>query len=108
MSVNTTALEEPGLADLSLILGLINIYQPIGIDDLAKSMGQKNEGGLLSSIKVLLDRDLIKALPDRKYRTTWKGQQAMWSPVLARQRDIQRMWYLAELTSKQDRDKEGE
>lgn len=92
----------------SLILGLINVLQPVHYEILAQEFREEHEDELLEHLEFLESRRLIRALPEDRYRTTWKGQRWLWSRVLTERRDVQRLWYLSELSDRIRRDEGGE
>jgi len=93
------------LRHASLILALVNVLQPVAHEVLAQHVGADKEAELTGSLRFLIRQRYVRALPGRFYRTTWLGQNALWSRVLTKKRDIQRMWYLSELS---DRIRRGE
>lgn len=97
------------MRNASLVLGLINVLQPITRKDLDAKFGTGREAELNQGIGFLKEQRLIRELPSSRYRTTWKGQQALWSRLLTRRRDVQRLWYLSDLSDQRRRGgEEGE
>ena len=80
----------------SLLLGLINIYQPVSRERLLLELGSEKDEDLADALRFLASRGLIRDLPNDQYRTTWAGQQSLSRQVLGLSRDLQRMWYLAD------------
>lgn len=82
----------------TLILVLINSYQPISFDNIKTAVASKiNDSDLEKCISYLIHEGLIKSLPKKEYRATWKGINSLWSRRLRHDRDIQRMSYLSEV-----------
>lgn len=96
MTVETT--DPQAIRNASLLLGVVNILQPVTRAHLLNEFGEKRDGELDSTLAFLIEHRLLKSLPGDSYRTTWKGQQSFWSEALARQRDIRRLWYLSDLS----------
>ena len=96
------------LKNTSLVLGMINVLQPVSWDVLLGQFGPDRAEDLVTSLKILNTKKLIRKLPAQSYRTTWAGQNSLWSDVLTKGRDIQRMWYLSDLSDNCRRDKKGE
>ena len=94
--------------DASLLLGLINVMQPVSITDIIEALGAENRDEVGVVLKFLVSRKLVRELPQDSYRTTWAGQQAIRSKVLRKNRDIQRMWRLSELSDNIRRSEEGD
>ena len=95
------------LRNASLVLGLINVLQPVPYAALLDEFGQDRRDDLSESLRFLTSRKLVRALPDRSYRATWLGQGSLWSAVLSRKRDIHRMWYLSDLSDRRRRGEKG-
>ena len=91
----------------SLMLGLINVLQPVSRDDLIGELGDRGQDDFEESLQFLISRSLVRELPHQVYRTTRIGQNALWSNVLTQTRDIHRMWYLSELSDRRRRDEKG-
>lgn len=83
------------LKNASLVLGIVNVLQPVALDSLEAELGSGNPEDLRDALKFLKDRGWIKELPNSRYRTTWKGQSSMWSQTLQIERDVQRLWFLS-------------
>ena len=92
----------------SLILGMINVLQPVSEEVLLRELGEDRRVDLTDSLSFLQSKKYVRSLPGRSYRTTWEGQRALWSKVLSRSRDIQRMWYLSDLSDRYRNGGEGE
>lgn len=85
--------EELSLRLQSLVLMTINVFQPIPRQDLDKLIDCTDDE-LSEILSALGNRRLIRRLPRDRFRVTWKGQHALWTPYLRKQRDIHRMWHL--------------
>jgi hypothetical protein len=97
-----------GFRNASLVLGLINVYQPVTRDILLTKLGPGREEELVNALEFLSKERLIRELAGDRFRATWRGQSSLWSDALERSRDIQRMWYLAELAQEKPQIEEGE
>lgn len=97
----------PAFRDASLVLGLINVYQPVSRESLFEKLDEKRRGSLGDALRFLVSQGLVRTLPEDMLRTTWEGQQALSFGVIGRRRDLQRMWHLANL-SDECRRQEGE
>lgn len=91
-----------------LLLNLINVAHPVSHADLLDAIGEHRRDGVDAALDLLTSRGLVKHLPGNAYRTTWAGQQAMLSRVLRKNRDVQRMWHLSNLSDQCRRSEEGE
>ncbi len=92
----------------SLLLGLINVYQPVSRAMLLQQLGGERKQELSEALRFLVSQGLVKALPNDQYRTTWAGQRSLSSRVLGQKRDVRRMWHLANLSDNYRRNEEGE
>ena len=87
----------------SLVLGLINVLQPISRDSLITELRDHNKDDIEESLQFLVSRKMILDLPNDMYRTTWLGQKSLRSTIITKKLDIHRMWHLSDLSDKQRR-----
>ena len=92
----------------SVLLGLINVTQPVSYENLVEAMGDDVEGELLNALRFLVARRLVKQLPGHQYRTTWAGQRAVGPKLISKKRDVDRMWYLSQLSDSCRKNEGGE
>jgi len=95
----------------SLILGLVNVYQPVARGFLLQEADVEDEDEFSELLGFLTSRGLIRKLPGNEFRTTWLGQQSLSSGLTGQRRDVQRMWFLSDRSDERRRERrtvEGE
>ncbi len=92
----------------SLLLNLINVAQPVPYARLLEAMGHGIAEQLDAALEFLVIQRMIRELPGGHYRVTWKGQQSVRSRRIRKNRDVQRMWHLSELSDEWRKRGEGD
>lgn len=92
----------------TFVLGLVNVHQPISRTNLLPLSPEDSAEDLNEVLSVLEKNGLIRRIPGDQFRTTWKGQNSLWSPGLKKTRDVHRMWQLSDESDKLRNERKGE